>query len=122
MGTIVVVVAYHPKPQLVGGDQGINSVVDSLFEAAENRLLSILDDANPGAGHIDVAQTCDIAVIHTSGIEFNGGDGSGADDALSERVAGPHQLFGRHRLQAQAAVLQCPHLIIGVVVPLPDAA
>ena len=34
MGTIVVVVAYHPKPQLVGGDQGINSVVDSLFEAA----------------------------------------------------------------------------------------
>ena len=42
--------------------------------------------------------------------------------ALCQRIARPHQLFGRHGVQTQFSALQAPHLLFWVVVPLPDAS
>ena len=78
-------------------------------------------DANPGAGHVDVAQSGHVAFLHTPDIELDGDRAGRSDDTLGQRVASPHQLFGRHRLQAQTSLFQAPHLVIGIMVPLPDA-
>ena len=82
---------------------------------------TILGDAYPRTGNVDVAQSGYITILHTSDIEFYGCDRRRTDDALGQRVAGPHQLLGRHGIQVQSTFFEAPHLILGVVVPLPDA-
>ena len=80
----------------------------------------ILGDTYPRTGHIDIAQSGDVAILHTPDIELDSDRAGRSDDTLGQRVASPHQLFGGLRLQPQAAVLQAPLGVVGIVVPLPD--
>ena len=123
VGTIMVIVAYHAKPQFLTFHLPVfhfYRIVGGLLKAAQNSLFTFLHDANPRTGHIDIAQTSHIAILHSFGIKLDGSDGCRTNDSLSKCVTSPHQLFGRHRLQAQTSVFQTPFAIIWVMVPLPD--
>ena len=121
---VVVVVADAAEPDFTVGqtDGHTDGVVGELFEAAEGEGAALLDDADPRARNVDVAESADVAVLHALGVEFDGDDRFRADDALGERVAGPHELFCGLRLYAEATATEAPLLVVGVVVPLPDAA
>ena len=125
MGLVVVVVAHHAEPHplnrsVAGRDAQRDGVVGGLLIAPQKQAIVALLDANPGAGHVDVAQSGHVAFLHAAHIELDGGNALRTDDTLGQRVASPHQLFGGHRLQAQTSLFQAPLGVVGVVVPLPD--
>ena len=122
----MVEVANHAQPHLPVGkwccQRHVNRIVGALFKAAQHRLGALLGrfhDAHPRARHVDVSQSGHVAGFHAIGEEFHRHHRLRTDGSLCERVASPHELFGRHTLQAQSSVFQAPHLLFGVVVPLP---
>ena len=123
LGLVFVVFATRAQPYfLLGQTNGlVDGVVGGLFKPAQGQVLAVLHDASPGAGHVDVAQSGHVAVLHALYRKLYGGYRRGADDALGQRVACPHQLVGRHRVQPQLTAFEGPHLLLGVVVPLPHA-
>ena len=121
---VVVEVTVETEPDASVGkrDVEVGGVVPELFEAAEREFLTFLDDARPGARHVDVAQAGHVAVLEVSHVEFHGGEAGRTYDTLREGVAGPHELFGGLGMQLQASALELPHPVIGIVVPLPHAS
>ena len=56
-----------------------------------------------------------------SDVQLYGSRRGGTYDTLCQCVTCPHQLRCRHGVQSQGTFLQAPHLVVGVVVPLPYA-
>ena len=128
---VIVVVADAAEPDFPvrQTDGHADRVVGQLLEAAQEVVCSPFmgggwreANANPRARHIDVAEARHIASLQALEIKLHGGYALGAYHALRERVARPHQLLGRLCLQAQATAAEAPLRVVGVVVPLPDAA
>ena len=40
-------------------------IVGQLLEALQGKIVAVFHDADPRAGHVDVAKTSNVAVLHT---------------------------------------------------------